>query len=611
MEAQTDRRALDVHRIPLDMLVRLTHEDYEEPFDADGVDVSAGGMALRADYLPEIGDRLRCRFDAPPDGAEIELDGEVVWAHDAGERSGEFGLRFAAMDVEAEEALERIIAHLGGGAAHTARARLHLESVATPIDAEVIDRDARSLTVEQELPFLRIGMGVAVEGHGPAHGRLASVDLRIEEGVPRLLLVVEDARPVESDETLRDYPSPQEDTPSEPLQALHARAGALHEDEHDDDDALDDDALDDDALERDAQDDDALDHHALQHDALRHDAIERLEARGHLDRVEGSDDRPAHPLMAVAAERLGPAWTKTRAGAAALVVKIRPALAALWAKTLVFTAAVVAKGGPRTKRAWAKVRAVLEALGGKVAARVLRGKAKRRTTATPPVRTAEAPRLRRQREEPALRSPRKTGRIVLISALAFAGVGTAVYALSGDDAAPEPAPLVVPQPAVTPAPAAAAPVPESATLPIEPAPEAAAPEPDPALEAGRLGEPTYPTLRGATQAPAPATVSAPATGTHFGASDVPNGRSRTIRMSQPVTELRGERQPDGFTVTIPGSLALEGARGIAAANPTSIDQSMILNRGDHSVLTVRFIAGQSPPYRVVARGAAIEVTIGR
>jgi hypothetical protein len=198
---------------------------------------------------------------------------------------------------------------------------------------------------------------------------------------------------------------------------------------------------------------------------------------------------------------------------------------------------------------------------------------------------------------------------VLISALAFAGVGTAVYALSGDDAAPEPAPLVVPQPA---APAAAAPVPESATLPIEPAPEApAAPEPDPALEAGRLGEPTYPTLRDATQAPATATVSAPATGTHFGASDVPNGRSRTIRMSQPVTELRGERQPDGFTVTIPGSLALEGARGIAAANPTSIDQSMILNRGDHSVLTVRFIAGQSPPYRVVARGAAIEVTIGR
>ena len=599
MEAQTDRRALDVHRIPLDMLVRLTHEDYEEPFDADGVDVSAGGIALRADYLPEIGDRLRCRFDAPPDGAEIELDGEVVWAHDAGERSGEFGLRFAAMDVEAEEALERIIAHLGGGAAHTARARLHLESVATPIDAEVIDRDARSLTVEQELPFLRIGMGVAVEGHGPAHGRLASVDLRIEEGVPRLLLVVEDARPVESDETLRDYPSPREDTPSEPLPALHARAGALHEDVDDEDDAI----------ERDPHDDDALDDDSLQHDALQHDAIERLEARGHLDRVEVGDDRPAHPLLAVAAERLGPAWTKTRAGAAALAVKIRPSLAALWAKTLVFTAAVVAKGGPRTKRAWAKVRAALEVLGGKVAARVLRGKAKRRTTATPPVRTAEAPRLRRQREEPASRSPRKTGRIVLISALAFAGVGTAVYALSGDDAAPEPAPLVVPQPA---APAAAAPVPESATLPIEPAPEApAAPEPDPALEAGRLGEPTYPTLRDATQAPAPATVSAPATGTHFGASDVPNGRSRTIRMSQPVTELRGERQPDGFTVTIPGSLALEGARGIAAANPTSIDQSMILNRGDHSVLTVRFIAGQSPPYRVVARGAAIEVTIGR
>ncbi|MCZ7682548.1 MAG: hypothetical protein M5U28_28635 [Sandaracinaceae bacterium] len=40
-------------------------------------------------------------------------------------------------------------------------------------------------------------------------------------------------------------------------------------------------------------------------------------------------------------------------------------------------------------------------------------------------------------------------------------------------------------------------------------------------------------------------------------------------MSQPVTALRGERQPDGFTVTIPGSLALGPAARIAAANPRS------------------------------------------
>ena len=147
-----------------------------------------------------------------------------------------------------------------------------------------------------------------------------------------------------------------------------------------------------------------------------------------------------------------------------------------------------------------------------------------------------------------------------------------------------PTPVAAPQPVVAPhpAPAAAAPAAETATLPIEPEAPATAPQADPAPEAGRLGEPTYPTLRDATAAPTPAAApSAPASGTSFGAADVPNGRSRTIHMSQPVTALRGERQPDGFTVTIPGSLALEGARGIATANPATIDQSMILNRGDH------------------------------
>ena len=140
MDAVNERRTLEAPRIPLDVLVRLTHEDYEEPFDADGVDVSAGGLALRADYLPEVGDRLRCRFDCPPEGDEIEVEGEVVWAHDAGERSGEFGLRFTELDVEAEGALAQLVEHLGieraGGPwadAGRPRARLHLEAVATPI----------------------------------------------------------------------------------------------------------------------------------------------------------------------------------------------------------------------------------------------------------------------------------------------------------------------------------------------------------------------------------------------------------------------------------------------------------------------------------------------
>src|SRR5688572_7827978 len=130
-----ERRDPLTTRHPLDLLVQLSHEDYNEPFDADSVDVSRGGIALRSDYLPEVGDRLRCRFECPPEGGSIEVDGEVVWAHDAGERSGEFGLRFRELDERAEDSLRRLLALLDAGREekdvslselHAPVARLHL-----------------------------------------------------------------------------------------------------------------------------------------------------------------------------------------------------------------------------------------------------------------------------------------------------------------------------------------------------------------------------------------------------------------------------------------------------------------------------------------------------
>jgi len=42
-----------------------------------------------------------------------------------------------------------------------------------------------------------------------------------------------------------------------------------------------------------------------------------------------------------------------------------------------------------------------------------------------------------------------------------------------------------------------------------------------------------------------------------------------------------------------------------------VEHASILNRGDFSELTVRFVAGRQPRYRVEARGPAVEVTIAR
>ena len=96
--------------------------------------------------------------------------------------------------------------------------------------------------------------------------------------------------------------------------------------------------------------------------------------------------------------------------------------------------------------------------------------------------------------------------------------------------------------------------------------------------------------------------------TLFGADNVPSGRSFLIRMSRPVETIEGTALTDGFRVRIPGSLSLDRAGPIAAAHPL-IDRSMILNRGDHAELTIRFVDGETPAYRVVARGSAIEVVV--
>lgn len=613
--AKTERRA-HATRVPLDLWIRLAHEDYEETFDADGVDISTGGLALRADYLPEVGDRLRCSFESPPTGEEIAVDGQVVWAHEAGERSGEFGLRFDAVDEHVQEHLRELVRHLRGDASKIAR--LHLDGVASPIEAEVLEHDARWMTVEQELPFLRIGMGITLEGAGAApRGELASVDLRIVDGVPRLVLAVE--------------------------LGAHALAGDDHDDEaayddgaYDGEDGYDGDGYDEEAYGDEAHDDGTFDEEeppasaAVADDctvqdfqmpeALLDAAPPRDDVQVFATHDEDDEDEPREVIadddlatpsrLAALRERLSPMIARARTASAAAMKKVGPAAKVIWAKLVAFARVVKQKAGPRAAALFARVAALFATLFAKVVSR----KGKRRTTAAPPKRVAGTPRRRQQAAEEVAPPKRNGRRIIALSVLAFAGVGAAVYALAGGDeeaveTAELPAASAAPAPLPAPAPVAEAPFPEAIASVDPETPEAAeivaeaAPAPEP--EGGQLGAPSFPSLRDADPSSAPVVE-----GPSFGAASVPEARSTTIRMSQSVATLRGQATDGGFTVTVPGALALDRAGPIAAANP-SVERAMILNRGDHAVLTVRFVAGRTPPYRVVARGRAIEVAIGR
>ena len=632
MHAGIERRAPETSRIPLDLWVRLSHEDYAEPFDADGVDLSSGGLALRSDYLPEVGDRLSCRFDLPTGTGELALDGEVVWAHEAGERSGEFGLRFDSLAADDSERLRSLVEHLAPDAvAGTRRARLHLDGVATPIDADISTQSDAWLTAEQALPFLRLGMGVAVEGAGgPPQGRLASVDLRIENGVPRLVLGVEldteEAAAAPSLDTLDEAPVPGADATLQDFDfvapsALDGadRTGADQAEDGAFADAAEayDEAYDDDDEAYDEAYEDATDGGAVRApiEARREAArVFQVEADEDASRDDASLDDHSRDALAPgeheasdevsfvtrARAAMAPRLAKLRAGAVALAKKMGPAAKAVWAKLALAWAFLLSKGGPSLKAFGAKV----ATLGGKVLKR-----GKRRTTAAAPRRVAQSPRRRQRGSEEEEAAPsKKIGRKVLAACVvAFCGVGAIVYGFSGDDAEPvdasEPAEITaLPE-------ANAAPVAAPSAMPAAPeAPSVAAAAPSEAEEpeGGRLGEPTFPTLAEAQQRRDEPVEE----GASFGADSVENGRTTSLQMSQPISTLRGQRQEGGFTVTIPGALSLDPAGPMAAANP-SIERAIVLNRGDHCVLTVRFVAGRTPDYRVVAQGRSIEVTIGR
>ena len=58
MDETLDRRNALRERVPLRFSAELGHGDFEDPFAADVVNLSKGGLSMRAACLPDIGSRL-------------------------------------------------------------------------------------------------------------------------------------------------------------------------------------------------------------------------------------------------------------------------------------------------------------------------------------------------------------------------------------------------------------------------------------------------------------------------------------------------------------------------------------------------------------------------
>ncbi len=628
MDVAAERRDPQQTRVPLDnVLVEIAPEGFDETFEADAVNVGAGGLSMRSAILPDVGARLRCRFESPHDGAAVDADCEVVWAADAGPNLGEFGLKFTGMTGGDASSISALVAAWHEALADEApsqtggRVTLHLAGVGQPVDADLIHRATDALLVEQALPFLKVGTGVEESGRS---GRLEAVDLRMDGETPKLILTIgyADTAPIQQDSAFDSIEQDADTT------LMDAPAPQAFEDPSFDES---EESFEDEAFEADSAIDSLVDEERPRSvpELVRYDKTSEAPPE-----LSSDDDEALAALRPSPKQRLDAAsksaklyWSKSRVALIALWARLAPTARAWWARAKHFGGSVVRKTGPWFDTIKNRMGRKNDAPRSKRSTRA----PKRRTTAAPKGRDA---------------APRRPGRRVRLRwwlLIGLVGVGIAVVGRADPAIVPTgeklPKPVAEPelgdtgesvepivQPVVEAQPEVAQPEVEAELEEQEPVvleigdvePETPRAMPEASRNAGRIPEPSFPSLGEAARPSAPGTVPSESpysvdvresVSRSFGENRVAGGQEFRIRLNADARGLHGETTDDGFTVVIVGARAEEGARRIASVHP-GVERARIDNEGNQATLTVKFVAGQSPAYRVHVRGSALYVTLG-
>jgi hypothetical protein len=634
-------------RLPLDVLVELHNELGDQILEADGLDLGPQGMAMRAAFIPPLGARLKCRFRCPPEGTPVLVDGEVVWAEQSGPRVGTFGMRFVELDTKSavaiREYLEPEALEPEPAAPPPPRvATLNIDGLGAPIEADVRLSDAGRVVLEQELSFLKLGRGdvVDVPGRGKQRGRIGSIELRhgaldvptlvfgilLDEAPeaarspaaarepaklePELRVAVQLAAAQAPGEEARAEDEPAVDTwPERPAFALEGQPSGERGDEV----TVSAPGLDLAARELDNGEPEFVvrkPRRPRREPDATHEPVVR-ELRSEQDEAdEFLELKKRLPPAALAGKRALVQWmVHARVLVLPWLASARAWFGGLREQGLASSRASLATLFARV-RSW--LAAQLERLKAMRAAQ--RTRQQQRTQAAPRVQRSQAVREPSSRPEPQKQQQpvRAVARNRRLYALGLASVGVAlgVYALAPRSGADR---IRVPHESLRPTPQLLADtsMPEAPAATLAPALTAPAPVAAAPVTASASAQPGLAEAAPAHGPAAPALDAPPnAANLTFGTADVSNGRTFVLRMSGPVQELEGDQRPDGFTVRVPGRLALDRASPIATSH-RAVARAMILNRGDYAELTVDFLPGMAPKYRVIGKDNTIEVTLER
>lgn len=205
MQTTSERRHESATRVAFGLPIALNHEGFHEPFEAECVDLSPGGLSLRSSCLPGVGETLVCHFNAPTAGQRVEVRGEVVWAHLEGQRGGEFGVRFLDVEPTTIGLISEMLAEGRAQAVKLAEtkaeklvalevddvAKLAVDGTSDTFTARLLQRSSGLVTFEQDLSFLKLGRGVsAYQGDDVQRGEIASVAVRLEGSTPKLMVTL-------------------------------------------------------------------------------------------------------------------------------------------------------------------------------------------------------------------------------------------------------------------------------------------------------------------------------------------------------------------------------------------------------------------------------------
>ncbi len=198
--SSADRRDPGAPRRAIRATVDLTPDDEGENWQADAIDLSMTGMAMRGNVLPEVGEQLSLMF--MQDGSSsVAARGEVVWALDKGPNAGAFGVRFTDVPAAAEQSLRRMLDLKDDVMVadvklppDDARVKLFIHGMDAPLRARVRSTSQGEIVVGSDLSFLKLGDKVDVDGAGTkVTGVIEGVQVEVDAKtrVPRLVLSID------------------------------------------------------------------------------------------------------------------------------------------------------------------------------------------------------------------------------------------------------------------------------------------------------------------------------------------------------------------------------------------------------------------------------------